>query len=650
MTADTPDRATDVTPVVTVVVPVYNPGPNIDGLLASLRAQTLPPGALEVVLVDDGGTDGTLQRLQRLAEDRPYLVVRSIPNSGWPGRPRNVGLDAARGEFVFFADHDDELWPDALEQLLATARRNDADVVYPKVVRRGLSTPYWELAHRDVEVADLVGDQLVVSRSVHKLYRRSFLTAHGIRFPEGRVRLEDHHFMGQVLSRRPRVSIVASRPGYVWIHRPDKTNTSTMPVDLTVYFGYVAQSVDLLLAGAGDDLRRQVADVSLARIFLPLRADTWVARSPEEQRAALAAVADFLDAHVPRELEDRLPRLKQWSVQAVHAGDVDLYGSLVQLRASLRQTVSVESVRWRETEARPVLDVQARSIVTDVDGEPVTLPRRDGAVVLPATMGAPPQPGDDSLTSADLGSGELTIRHRETGVEWPLHGSAEPDQLPLPDGVALGMRLQAALDPVRDYFGHDLATGIWDVLARVDVLGERQVPRVRVAPGTALPALQQVGDRQVQVYRTAGGTLALKVRDPLTERAAKPRVTGVTWQDTGVRLQLGRDAAPDATAVVVRVRGSRPADVLAALPIDAGAVVLELPELAVGTVLDLWARTGSGREQRLAHDVQDGSEPAGSGQGTGWRAYATDHGSFSLKRVASSPSGRRSPLRRLLGR
>jgi hypothetical protein len=122
------------------------------------------------------------------------------------------------------------------------------------------------------------------------------------------------------------------------------------------------------------------------------------------------------------------------------------------------------------------------------------------------------------------------------------------------------------------------------------------------------------------------------------------------WQDAGVHLQLGLDASPDATTVVVRVRGSGHADVLASLPIEEGAVVLGLPDLPAGTVLDLWARAGSGPEQRLAHDVPEGSEQAGSGQGTGWRAYATDHGSFSLKRAALGPSARRSPLRRLLGR
>src|SRR6186997_698455 len=110
-------------PKVSVVVAVYNPGPNIDGLISSLDGQSLRSDELEVVFVDDGSTDGTHERLLELAGSRPNFVVTTIPNSGWPGRPRNVGTDLARGEYVFYADHDDELFPEALERMhdLATA-------------------------------------------------------------------------------------------------------------------------------------------------------------------------------------------------------------------------------------------------------------------------------------------------------------------------------------------------------------------------------------------------------------------------------------------------------------------------------------------------------------------------------------------------
>src|SRR4051794_41937909 len=124
-------------PKVSVIVPVFEPGPLIEPLIASLLVQTMPAGEREVIFVDDGSTDGTGERLDRLAVEHPGVRALHIPNSGWPGRPRNVGLDAARGEFVFFADHDDWLEPDALERLYAVATEHDADIVIGKVVGHG---------------------------------------------------------------------------------------------------------------------------------------------------------------------------------------------------------------------------------------------------------------------------------------------------------------------------------------------------------------------------------------------------------------------------------------------------------------------------------------------------------------------------------
>ena len=60
-----------------------------------------------------------------------------IPNSGWPGKPRNVGIDAARGEYVYFVDHDDSLAPEALERMYDMASRNRADVIIGKIAGHG---------------------------------------------------------------------------------------------------------------------------------------------------------------------------------------------------------------------------------------------------------------------------------------------------------------------------------------------------------------------------------------------------------------------------------------------------------------------------------------------------------------------------------
>src|SRR3954454_6214755 len=116
-------------PKVSVIVPVFNPGSDIDELIASLLGQTLPPSELELIFVDDGSTDATPARLDALAAEHRHVRVEHIPNSGWPGKPRNIGLDLATGDYVFFVDNDDWIEHDALERVHAMAVADRADIV-----------------------------------------------------------------------------------------------------------------------------------------------------------------------------------------------------------------------------------------------------------------------------------------------------------------------------------------------------------------------------------------------------------------------------------------------------------------------------------------------------------------------------------------
>src|SRR3954471_21039834 len=126
---------------VSAIVPVYNPGAGIDECISTLLDQSLSATDYEVIFVDDGSTDGTGERLDDLAAAHANVHVRHIPNSGWPGRPRNLGLDDAKGEFVYFVDNDDRIGREALERLYERAVRDAADVVVGKVVGHGKAVP-----------------------------------------------------------------------------------------------------------------------------------------------------------------------------------------------------------------------------------------------------------------------------------------------------------------------------------------------------------------------------------------------------------------------------------------------------------------------------------------------------------------------------
>ncbi|MDH6281625.1 glycosyltransferase [Prescottella agglutinans] len=112
--------------LVSVVVPALNATPVIDVQLAALAGQDYP-GEFEVIVADNGSTDGLARHLSGhpLAE---RLRLRRVDAGAAPGAAyaRNVGVDAARGDFVVFCDADDQAHPQWLRRLVARAADFDA--------------------------------------------------------------------------------------------------------------------------------------------------------------------------------------------------------------------------------------------------------------------------------------------------------------------------------------------------------------------------------------------------------------------------------------------------------------------------------------------------------------------------------------------
>ena len=116
-------------PTVSVVIPAYNAAGYVGRAVASALSQTLPPE--QVVCVDDGSTDDTLERLHTLAERFPEKVRVVQQTNAGPSAARNRGLERVTSEYVQFLDADDELDPDKLERQtgLAGASPRPADLV-----------------------------------------------------------------------------------------------------------------------------------------------------------------------------------------------------------------------------------------------------------------------------------------------------------------------------------------------------------------------------------------------------------------------------------------------------------------------------------------------------------------------------------------
>jgi glycosyltransferase involved in cell wall biosynthesis len=111
----------------TIIVPVFNEAPTILRILELVRAQHIPEVSLEVLVVDDGSTDGTPELLL----SRPDLYDRLIrlETNGGKGAAVRAGLARATGDFVLFQDADLEYSPSEYVKLVYPALNYDADVV-----------------------------------------------------------------------------------------------------------------------------------------------------------------------------------------------------------------------------------------------------------------------------------------------------------------------------------------------------------------------------------------------------------------------------------------------------------------------------------------------------------------------------------------
>ena len=220
---------TPAEPVVSVVLIVYDDRDRLGRALASALDPEGP--TREVVVVDDGSTDGTAEVAAEWARRDPRVrVVTRAQNSGGCGAPRNDGLDAARGRYVMFLDSDDELEPGAFAGLVAVAESSGVDVVLGRAARHNPQTgsvvPWQpELYTRTgvtttAERPELVGDTLVVD----KLYRRSFVDGHRLRFPVD-LHYEDLVFTAAMYSATGSIA-VTDVPVYRWHVRAEEGDRS----------------------------------------------------------------------------------------------------------------------------------------------------------------------------------------------------------------------------------------------------------------------------------------------------------------------------------------------------------------------------------------------------------------------------------------
>ena len=195
-------------PLISVILPIYNVGAYLEKCLDSIILQTY--SNLEVILVDDGSTDGCYE----ICEKYKNMDKRIVPvhkKNGGVSSARNAGLDSVHGELVTFIDPDDFVAPDYIETLFITLVNNDADISVC-----GIKTAF-SLEHCNQDNEEHSISSYSTSEAIEKMLYQNEIDVSawakmykatlfdGIRYPHGEIN-EDTAITYQVFAKAKKVT------------------------------------------------------------------------------------------------------------------------------------------------------------------------------------------------------------------------------------------------------------------------------------------------------------------------------------------------------------------------------------------------------------------------------------------------------------
>ena len=260
----------------------------------------------EVICVDDGSPEQPVF-LRDLATTDIRLKILFLDRNVGQAAARNRGLDVACGKYVTFVDSDDEIVTDIYSRCMSVLEGAGRDIVAfgirtvyeTEELARNACLPERDIAHFEVEDMKQLVELRLFDEPVNKVYRRSFLDAHRIRFPEGICPGEDAMFVLSCIMHRATWSW-SGGIGYIYYRMDGTTLSRYLPnYETTLRFWKLKWDEYLATEGKGYDGWWPTRDYSEAWVAARQWENMWRRGSPVQ----LKEKWDYLGLH---------PELARW--------------------------------------------------------------------------------------------------------------------------------------------------------------------------------------------------------------------------------------------------------------------------------------------------------------------------------------------------
>ena len=217
---------------ISIIIPVYNVESWLPRSVEAILANET--GSCELILVDDGSTDGSPALCDAYAAQHPGLIRVIHQKNAGPGAARNAGMAAAKGEWFLFVDSDDRLAPNALARLRELMADGEAEVISFQFYKESVEGKSWEAWSGPAQRMGLFslkeepGFLLTQPSCWLRLWKRSVFEAHGIAFPNV-VWYEDVRTVIKLLAKAKSIRNVEDHL-YYYLDRPGSImNSSQLP-------------------------------------------------------------------------------------------------------------------------------------------------------------------------------------------------------------------------------------------------------------------------------------------------------------------------------------------------------------------------------------------------------------------------------------